>query len=41
MPYVVQDEAAQLVGYLVNPSPGQRVLDACAAPVARQRIWQS
>lgn len=32
MPYVVQDEAAQLVGYLVNPSPGQRVLDACAAP---------
>lgn len=32
MPYVVQDEAAQLVGYLVNPAAGQRVLDACAAP---------
>lgn len=32
LPYVVQDEAAQLVGYLLNPAPGQRVLDACAAP---------
>jgi 16S rRNA (cytosine967-C5)-methyltransferase len=32
LPYVVQDEAAQLVGYLVNPAAGQRVLDACAAP---------
>ena len=26
----VQDEAAQLVSYLVRPMPGQRVLDACA-----------
>lgn len=26
----VQDEAAQLVGYLVGPGPGDRVLDACA-----------
>ncbi|MEW5746169.1 MAG: 16S rRNA (cytosine(967)-C(5))-methyltransferase RsmB [Nitrospirota bacterium] len=31
-PFVVQDEAAQLVGYLLNPSPGERVLDAAAAP---------
>lgn len=28
----VQDEAAQLVTYLLNPSPHERVLDACAAP---------
>lgn len=28
----VQDRSAQLVGHLVNPQPGQVVLDACAAP---------
>ena len=28
----VQDEAAQLVPYLLEPYPGERVLDACAAP---------
>ncbi len=28
----VQDEAATLVGHLVAPEPGWRVLDACAAP---------
>ncbi len=28
----VQDEAAQLVSYLLNPEPGKRILDACAAP---------
>ncbi len=28
----VQDAAAQLAAHLVAPSPGQRVLDACAAP---------
>jgi 16S rRNA (cytosine967-C5)-methyltransferase len=28
----VQDEAAQLVTYLLNPLPHGRVLDACAAP---------
>ncbi|MDA8169489.1 MAG: 16S rRNA (cytosine(967)-C(5))-methyltransferase RsmB [Nitrospiraceae bacterium] len=27
-----QDEAAQLVSILLDPKPGQRVLDACAAP---------
>lgn len=26
----IQDEGAQLVGHLVNPGPGDRVLDACA-----------
>lgn len=28
----IQDEAAQLVTYLLNPLPNERVLDACAAP---------
>jgi 16S rRNA (cytosine967-C5)-methyltransferase len=28
----VQDEAAILSGYLLSPQPGERVLDACAAP---------
>lgn len=30
--YFVQDEASQIVSHLVNPQPGERVLDACAAP---------
>lgn len=30
--FMVQDEAAQLVGLLVAPRPGDTVLDACAAP---------
>jgi len=30
--FTVQDEASQLVGYLLDPQPGERVLDACAAP---------
>lgn len=29
---VVQDEAAQLITLLAGPQPGERVLDACAAP---------
>lgn len=28
----VQDEAAQLAALLLSPTPGERVLDACAAP---------
>ncbi len=28
----VQDEASQLISYLLNPQPGDRILDACAAP---------
>jgi 16S rRNA (cytosine967-C5)-methyltransferase len=28
----VQDEAAQLVSYILDPKPGQRILDLCAAP---------
>ncbi|HEY9877188.1 MAG TPA: 16S rRNA (cytosine(967)-C(5))-methyltransferase [Leptolyngbyaceae cyanobacterium] len=28
----VQDASAQLVGYLVNPQPGDFIVDACAAP---------
>lgn len=30
--FAVQDEAAQLISYLLGPQPGERVLDACAAP---------
>jgi 16S rRNA (cytosine967-C5)-methyltransferase len=30
--FTVQDEASQLVAALVDPRPGDRVLDACAAP---------
>lgn len=30
--FSVQDEAAQLAAPLLDPRPGQRVLDACAAP---------
>ncbi|MFZ5861728.1 MAG: 16S rRNA (cytosine(967)-C(5))-methyltransferase RsmB [Nitrospirota bacterium] len=30
--YYVQDEAAQLVGSALAPQPGERILDACAAP---------
>lgn len=29
---VVQDEASQLISYLLAPRPGERILDACAAP---------
>lgn len=28
----VQDEAAQLISHMLGPQPGERVLDACAAP---------
>jgi 16S rRNA (cytosine967-C5)-methyltransferase len=30
--FMVQDEAAMLCGYLISAQPGERVLDACAAP---------
>ncbi|MBA4372980.1 MAG: 16S rRNA (cytosine(967)-C(5))-methyltransferase RsmB [Thermodesulfovibrio sp.] len=30
--FSVQDEASQLIPLLLNPQPGERVLDACAAP---------
>jgi 16S rRNA (cytosine967-C5)-methyltransferase len=30
--FSVQDEGAQLAAVLVDPQPGERVLDACAAP---------
>jgi len=30
--WAVQDSSAQLVGYLLNPQPGEIVIDACAAP---------
>jgi 16S rRNA (cytosine967-C5)-methyltransferase len=29
---LVQDEAAQLMSYMLAPKPGERVLDACSAP---------
>lgn len=30
--WMVQDGSAQLVSYLLNPQPGETVIDACAAP---------
>jgi 16S rRNA (cytosine967-C5)-methyltransferase len=30
--FTVQDEASQVAGLLLEPQPGERVLDACAAP---------
>ena len=30
--FYIQDEAAQLVSYLVGPRPGERILDVCASP---------
>lgn len=30
--WTVQDEAAQIVSLILDPKPGERVLDACAAP---------
>jgi 16S rRNA (cytosine967-C5)-methyltransferase len=30
--YVIQDEASQLVDSVFDPKPGERILDACAAP---------
>jgi 16S rRNA (cytosine967-C5)-methyltransferase len=30
--FQVQGEASQLVGFLLRPQPGERILDACAAP---------
>lgn len=30
--WTIQDSSAQLVSYLLDPQPGERVIDACAAP---------
>lgn len=30
--FQIQGEASQLIGFLVDPKPGERLLDACAAP---------
>jgi 16S rRNA (cytosine967-C5)-methyltransferase len=30
--FTVQDEASQMASLLLNPQPGERILDACAAP---------
>ena len=30
--FTIQDEASQLIGFLVNPEEGQTVADACAGP---------
>ncbi|MBN1891558.1 MAG: 16S rRNA (cytosine(967)-C(5))-methyltransferase RsmB, partial [Clostridiales bacterium] len=30
--FMIQDEAAMMVGILARPRPGQRILDVCAAP---------
>ncbi len=30
--YIIQDEASQLVSFILDAKPGERILDACAAP---------
>ena len=30
--YMIQDEASQLVTWILDPKPGEKILDACAAP---------
>jgi 16S rRNA (cytosine967-C5)-methyltransferase len=30
--YIIQDEASQLVTTILDPKPGERIVDACAAP---------
>jgi 16S rRNA (cytosine967-C5)-methyltransferase len=30
--YIIQDEASQLITSIVDPKPGERILDACSAP---------
>jgi 16S rRNA (cytosine967-C5)-methyltransferase len=30
--YIIQDEASQLIASIVDPKPGDRILDACSAP---------
>jgi 16S rRNA (cytosine967-C5)-methyltransferase len=30
--YIIQDEASQLITSIMDPKPGERILDACAAP---------
>ena len=30
--YTIQDEASQLIGFLVNPQPGETIVDACSGP---------
>jgi 16S rRNA (cytosine967-C5)-methyltransferase len=30
--YIIQDDASQLVTFILDPKPGERILDACAAP---------
>ena len=30
--FLIQGEASQLVGFLLDPKPGERILDGCAAP---------
>jgi len=30
--YIIQDEASQMVTFILDPKPGERILDACTAP---------
>lgn len=30
--FTIQDEASQLVSFILDPQPGEKILDACAAP---------
>jgi len=37
----IQDEASQLIARLVNPEPGERLLDLCAGSGERPCIWRA
>ena len=39
--WTIQDSSAQLVTHLLNPQPGEIVIDACAAPGGKQPTSQS
>lgn len=33
--YIIQDEASQMVTHILDPKPGEKILDACAGPGAK------
>ena len=37
--FTVQDESSQLVAHVVDPRPGQRVLDTCSAPGGKTTLF--
>lgn len=39
--FTVQDSSAQLVSHLLDPQPGETIIDACAAPGGKRLILLS